>query len=377
MRYDYIIAGAGGAGLSLLSYLNEQPSLSTKKILILDKQVKRTNDRTWCFWQKETSPFESIVHRKWESLYFHTPEFSELLNISPYQYKMIRAIDFYDHCYQIIHDNQNIELVHDEIQTIDSNVVTGLNGTYEGDYVFNSAQYKIDPSPSTHHLLQHFKGWFLKTSKSVFNTSEPILMDFRITQVDGCSFVYVMPLSENEALVEYTLFSEKVLEQETYNKYIRSYLKEFWNDLDFDIQEEEFGIIPMTNAKLPIRSGNQINIGTAGGYSKPSTGYTFSFIQKYCRHIASNLGEGKDPLSGFNKSKNKYHYYDSIFLRVLAEQKIPAWSVFNDLFKKLPAELVLRFLDEDTNFLEELRLMNSVSKRTFIPAALKELTIVS
>jgi len=50
--YDYIIAGGGCAGLSLVMRMLKEPQLSTKKILIIDKDSKQLNDRTWCYWEK-------------------------------------------------------------------------------------------------------------------------------------------------------------------------------------------------------------------------------------------------------------------------------------------------------------------------------------
>ena len=52
-QYDYIIAGAGCAGLSLAVHMIHSGKFSDKKILIVDKDDKQKNDRTWCFWEKE------------------------------------------------------------------------------------------------------------------------------------------------------------------------------------------------------------------------------------------------------------------------------------------------------------------------------------
>jgi glycine/D-amino acid oxidase-like deaminating enzyme len=56
--FDYIIAGGGLAGLSLAFYLNESEHLRGKKVLIIDRDAKRRNDRTWCFWEREPGAFE-------------------------------------------------------------------------------------------------------------------------------------------------------------------------------------------------------------------------------------------------------------------------------------------------------------------------------
>ena len=97
VSYDYIIAGSGCAGLSLLYRMLKEPTLSSKKILVIDKEAKVQNDRTWCFWENEPGLFESIVHHQWKKLVFHAPEFSKQLDLKNQTYKMIRGIDFYNH----------------------------------------------------------------------------------------------------------------------------------------------------------------------------------------------------------------------------------------------------------------------------------------
>ena len=51
-------------------------------------------------------------------------------------------------------------------------------------------------------------------------------MDFNITQEDGATFMYVLPISDKEALVEYTLFSPDVLKKEKYTLALTRYIKE-------------------------------------------------------------------------------------------------------------------------------------------------------
>ena len=82
--YDYIIAGGGMAGLSLAFYLN-QSSLRGKSILIIDRNAKNTNDRTWCFWEKGKSTFEEIIFKQWKGVWFYgTDNFSQFLDLQEY-----------------------------------------------------------------------------------------------------------------------------------------------------------------------------------------------------------------------------------------------------------------------------------------------------
>jgi lycopene beta-cyclase len=72
-------------------------------------------------------------------------------------------------------------------------------------------------------------------------------MDFRTIQREGTSFVYVMPFSATEALVEYTLFSKSLLEDGDYDVALKDYVHNVLGLLDYEILEKEFGVIPMTN----------------------------------------------------------------------------------------------------------------------------------
>lgn len=374
-HYDYIIVGSGAAGLSLLCYLLKEPATKYKQILLLDRSAKQSNDRTWCFWQKESSPFEEIVSMAWDQLYFQTKEMTKALQIAPYQYKMIKSLDFYQHCFKLIGRHENVTFEQTSISKVEDNLVYTTGQTYQAEYIFNSVFYDIKRNEDTLHFLQHFAGWYIETPTPNFDVDKPMLMDFNIEQKHDCSFVYVFPLSETVALVEYTLFSEQELTVEEYQIALKDYVQNVLKIEDYTIIEKEAGVIPMTGGFIAKRlSPHIINIGTAGGNSKPSTGYTFSFIQKYCAAIVNNLANKRDPLHKIERHFSKFLLYDLILLRVLQRKQVLAWEVFQCLFEKLPANLVLRFLDEETNLWEDIRVMNSVQKWPFIKAAFHEVT---
>ena len=95
-HFDYIIVGAGAAGLMLADAMISDDFFSGKSILILDKDAKKTNDRTWCFWEKGDGEFDDIVHKTWNNIYFGGKQFSKRFDINPYTYKMVRGIDFFN-----------------------------------------------------------------------------------------------------------------------------------------------------------------------------------------------------------------------------------------------------------------------------------------
>ena len=96
------------AGLSLAYYLTQSP-LRDRSILILDRDVKDRNDRTWCFWEKEAGAFESIIFRQWNQVNFHGTTHAGALNLGDYRYKMLRGIDFYEFVQAELQKWPNIE----------------------------------------------------------------------------------------------------------------------------------------------------------------------------------------------------------------------------------------------------------------------------
>ncbi len=70
-RFDYIIAGAGCAGLSLLVRILQQEATKHKRILLVDRSNSSMLNKTWCFWEKEPDIFESIVHQQYDQLWYH------------------------------------------------------------------------------------------------------------------------------------------------------------------------------------------------------------------------------------------------------------------------------------------------------------------
>ena len=376
-NYDYIILGAGCAGLSLLMRMIDSGKFADKKILLIDKEQKNKNDRTWCFWEKEKSFFEPIVHHQWEDLVFRTDNFSSLLDISPYKYKMIRGTDFYNYCFEKIKQQTNIDIIVDEIklvETISQSAAIHLSAKRidaGNAIVFNSLYHPGEKQKNKFYLQQHFKGWLIQTEREFFNPRVATLMDFRIHQDYGTSFVYVLPFSEKEALIEYTLFTKNLLENEQYEIELRDYIKEFLHIDSFKVTDEEFGVIPMTNERFEFAKNGIYYIGTAGGQTKASTGYTFQFIQKQTKAIVEFL-ISKGDLPSLKFSPKRFHFYDSTLLHLLTKGELGGKDIFSRLFNKNKASQIFKFLDNETTLSEELKIMSTLQIATFFKAGVKE-----
>lgn len=376
-HYDYIILGAGAAGLQLAYYMVMDDFFKDKSILILDKSKKNKNDRTWCFWEIGHGDFDTIVYNTWDTAFVASDRYNQSFHIHPYQYKMIKGIDFYNYMLGILNTYKNVTILQEEILSYnDSGTVITVNTatkSYEADRAFNSIFYpeSILKQEQFPVLQQHFIGWFVKTKAPIFKANKITFMDFSVHQKGNTRFMYVLPTSETEALLEYTLFSEKLLPKAEYEEAIERYLKKL-GVKEYDIIEKEKGSIPMTAYEFnKADSKNLIHIGTAGGWTKASTGFTFKNTNNKVKELIQYIKKEED-LSKFNK-KTKFWYYDLILLDVLHKRNDLGSFIFPALFRRNKPQSIFRFLEEKTNFSQDLRIMFSVTHPEFIKAFFRRL----
>ena len=376
-HFDYIICGGGASGLMLMRALCFDPFFDKKKILLLEKESKNTNDRTWCFWEEKESDWESILYKSWDFAEFKAAGVDKSINLNPYKYKMIRGIDFYKKIYEELAQKSNITLINQEIVDVVDKKNHGLvrtkNESYIGDKVFSSLPNNLHLENKNKFpvLNQHFIGWFVKTEHPIFKPDTIQFMDFDLPQKGNTRFMYVLPFSENEALLEYTLFSEDLLENQEYETAIKDYLSQK-NAGEFSIEDKEQGAIPMTAYPFwKSNTPNIMHIGTAGGWTKASTGFTFQKTMRKTNEVVAFLKQDK----ALNTliQKNRFWFYDLLFLDVLSKHNEKGHLLFSLMFKENKTDRIFKFLDEQTSFLEEIKIMMSFPAGLFVKALWKRM----
>lgn len=380
-RFDIIIAGGGLSGLSLAWYLMKKGYEG--EVLIVDSTFAPHNNKTWCFWDKKIPPFSEIIHRKWRKSFFSALDFDAFLYMHEYSYYCIRESDFKEYVLRKLQKKKNFHLLEEGILDVSSNrnkaaLVTKDSDTYLADYIFQSVfpPNGFDTLELKYPLIQHFYGVEIKTNESLFDPETFTIMDFDESFTEAPAFIYVLPFAHNQALIEFTVFSEQPLNsKKEYKRKLKIYLKEKYGlDKDgYKITRKEYGEIPMDDRPyIPTYASKIINIGTVGGLTKPSTGYTFTRIQDYTEKLAQSIIEGKEPLLP-TQSKFRYRYYDLLLLHILANSTQESLEVFRDLFKKHSVDTIFDFLSEKTSFTQELKIMNSMKYAPFFKAIIKNL----
>ena len=374
-RYDYIITGSGASGLMLAYRMAKDSFFDDASILIVDKEKKTTNDRTWCFWEKDTGEWDDLVNKSWKKILFESNSYQNTIPLQSYAYKMIRSAKFYEKLWNFIATKKNIHFIEATVVSIqhkdEGASVNTLTNQYHAVKLINSIDFdqKYTQQEEFPVLLQHFTGWFIETKKNYFDDSVATFMDFTVDQKKNTRFMYVLPIAPNKALFEYTLFSKDVLPKEEYERELQKYLASK-SITEYTIIEKEKGIIPMTSYRFwKENSKNVLHIGTVGGWTKASTGYTFKNTSKKTKELIVFLKTEND-FKNFRK-KTRFWFYDLLMLDVLSTHNNLGSKLFSKLFQRNSLKNVFRFLDEETSFIEDLKIMLSMPPFRFVLALFK------
>jgi lycopene beta-cyclase len=373
----YIFAGSGLASLMTVFEIIESGKFQNKNILLIDTDDKKTNDRTWCFWNNKPFYWDVIANKTWQKAIFAYETFNKQFELSPYTYTQIRGIDFYNHVLDIILKQKNVTFLNQKIVSInDFNThceVKTTQNIYKCEKIFNSIYKPETISLQNKYplLQQHFIGWFIETKKPVFDDNLVTFMDFSVPQLGNTRFMYVLPTSTTQALVEYTLFSADLLPDIEYEAAIKSYIEKLGIE-EYQITDTERGNIPMTSYEFwKNNTKNIINIGSVGGWTKASTGYTFKNATKKSKALVKFLEKESD-FRKFQK-RDKFWWFDLFFLDVLFSQNEKGSAVFASLFKKENTSLIFKFLDQETTFLEDFQIMLRCPKWIFTKAVFRRI----
>ena len=378
VRVRYLILGAGAAGLSLCAALLAQGV--SDPILILDAKPRFEDDRTWCFWDTRPNPFLPLAAHGWHEWEVRGDlGHAAVLASSRVSYHCLRGCDFYDAVLSEIraHPNVTLCLGHgaDAVtQTSEGVAVSAGDAVYHAGYVFDSRPLPLPTAPGD--FVQRFRGRFVRADQPVFTPARCTLMDFGVSQKRGPHFVYVLPFSETEALVEDTYLLPASAPKPTPNDTadaLQAYLAERYPGAAFVTEREEAGAIPMTARAFPKRDGRVFFIGTAGGCTKPSSGYTFARIQEQCCQIAG--AAAAETLDTFQEQGPplRLRFFDAVFLQALRDRPEAFPSYFHQLFARVSPEALTRFLSETSTWRDELQVVRGLPAWPFLVAALRRL----
>ena len=325
---DMIIVGAGLSGLlTAWRSLELNPDL---RIAIIDVSSEIAGDHTWSFNQSDVpeglrdwiSPFIAYQWPRYEVIF---PKRERSLEI-PYctgNSDTLRAClkPFMDAGRLSVKLQTRVtELTKDSVVLTDGEKMTAT-------LVLDARGFA--PNDNVFLGYQKFVGHVIKTP-TPHGVKQPIIMDATVEQIDGYRFVYCLPYTETELLVEDTYYADGAeLKSQEVDARIKDYIRGHLGIGDYEIQHRESGVLPITLAvdaqgrylSREVSANQPIKIGIRGGYYQAVTGYSFPEAIKSAALISDLIkGAGAD----FSKAvrdemflHERDHYAEENFLRLL------------------------------------------------------------
>jgi lycopene beta-cyclase len=379
-KADVLILGAGCAGTSLAHYLEDFGYIG--KVVLLDLRTKFDREQRWCSWGKLSASLQSLVQKSWQNWTVCDENSSTVQTSANFSYQQIYAPQFFEHFHSRWQSSTSpFELnLGEKVERVESKEnfveVSTNRKTWQADLVFDarhqgSANLKNAEKTRGIYLYQTFLGWVVKFPRAVFNEKNATLMDFRTAQIDGVNFIYVLPYSDCEALIESTSFSRNPTVWVTHLNAVTKYIADNFGD-DYEIKAEESGELPMTTANLPSKTDERIfNIGVAGGGARPSSGYAFHRIQRQASAIARAIVNKEEIPQTF--APRKYRFFDAVFLETIARKPDSAKDFFLRMFANIEPDALIRFLTDESTFADDLAVISALPKMSFGAAGVQSL----
>ncbi len=354
--YKAAIIGLGPSGLAInkLIYQKKENEL----IAFENTNIEKRNN-FFGFWLTDwMQPFEELIEKKWNNWTIGDSKTQITLNDQNYPYCVISFKTWKNYCLDTPNklDIKNKKVINYHRVENYFKIITEDKKEYFAENIYDSRSKK----EKNNELIQHFFGINIITEEKKFDQNKLTLMRFT-QEKDLLHFIYVLPFDQNKALVESTVFSKNILDEQWYRERINNYLQLF-NITKFKENSTESGVIPMFFSDENISNDpNVFNIGIRGGACKPSTGYAFSFLIKQIQLLKNT-----------NKNYVNVHHLierkmDKIFINYLKNNNENGNS-FIKLAKILNGNEFKNFMMGQSSFLTKLKIIRSMPKIPFIKA---------
>lgn len=344
----------GGVAAHLYTLVAAQRYGSSNLDVMMVDPSDHAPDRNLCVWGSPLPMLSDALIAEWKTLRFGYKNATITRELAAFSYQHYNAQSIRSAVEHVVHIHRVQAHAHEP------------NAAY--DVSLDSRPAQDFHRRSTVALQQHFLGWRIRTTSAVFDPDVMTMMDFRTDQQHGVCFIYVLPYSEKEALVECTVFSAELWSTAEYEKRLRTYIDNILFCSSYEVISTETGSIPMCDA-IPHRSrgANWISIGSAAGLTKPTTGYTVARCIRDAEHMLDHYdatGRWTVP----QRAHRRFDWYDRLLLRIIRDEPQHVSTILWTLFERNPVEVILRFLDEQTSLREELRLFWTLPWNPFLRA---------
>lgn len=346
------ILGGGLAGsLIALAMAARRPEL---QILLIEREDRIGGNHIWSFFDTDIAPehrafTEPLIAARWSGYSVHFPGRSRALS-TPYNSVTRKSLEA---AVRAALPEESLCLEAEILSATDARVLLANGSAIAADAVIDARG--SDGLPHMAGGWQKFLGQTLRTA-APHGLDRPIVMDARVEQADGYRFIYCLPFSEREILVEDTYYSDgPALNPPLLRRRIAEYAARQGWQLEA-VTYEETGILPVIASGdfeefWQTGHGSNINVaraGTRAALIHPLTSYSLPDAVRFALHLTT-----LDNLSGASLERASHawaadHWRQGRFYRMLSRMLFGAagphdrWRIL-ERFYRLPESLIERF----------------------------------
>lgn len=364
IQYDYVFIGMGASNGLMLLELIKRGYHHTKRIAVIEKAQKNTNDKTYCFWSSPDASIvkdlSSIIRYKYQ---FVQTNATKVQSIQDQPYHCIRSIDFYNFLHTTI-ASQPIDVFESQVDGVNAHsqhIEIAFDGrSINAALVFDSRPPNFTPEANNKsYLLQTFFGYHIRLQDAIINTDTFQMMNFDVDQSNYTQFVYNLPYAPNECLVELTRFGVDTIDVNYAKKVLDDKISAQFGA--YEIIAEEQGCIPMTVLKHPASGDDRIiHMGARANLIKPTTGYGFKKMYEFAASFEHK--------NAAQTSKTRFSFYDHLLLIILIRWPHLGKKIFTALFQKNSIQAIFSFLEEKSAVSAEIKIFASLPIIPFLKA---------
>ena len=359
---DIAIIGGGNAGLTLAAQLASQAK--PPSTVVIEPQTPAQRDCSWGLWalDEQANQLNQATKGRWRQWQLIDNHSRIVHSSDQYSYLSLSSADYLRDLAAQLHEP--ISLVQEAVTGLQAGQERTTVKTDQNRYSAKTVYDSRPPKIAENGLRQHFFGWHIHSKQPIKNPHIATLMDFRVDQSRGLHFIYALPYSDHQMLIESTLISATVEPQDWYRNAIEQWLQEHSIEVA-EIISEEMGVIPMDSLITdPTAEPLAAPIGAASGAVRRSSGYAFQHIQQQTRQLAAGIAQGNmavpTPIS------SRLTVMDKIFNGVLLSRPELGVSLYMRMAKALNGDQFARFMLGQATIRDWLHVIAAMPKGPFI-----------
>ncbi|HZV20071.1 MAG TPA: lycopene beta-cyclase CrtY [Hyphomicrobiales bacterium] len=357
--FDVIIAGGGLAGTLLACRLRQRrPDL---RLLLIESGCRLGGNHTWSFHDTDIAPparewIAPFITHRWECQQVRFPKYRRTMRLG---YNSVTSDTLHEAASKLLEGCISYET---RIAALEPFVARVENG----EALHASCVIDARGEKGLEGLIlgfQKFLGIAVRL-RQPHGQSYPIIMDATVAQRDGYRFVYTLPFTGDEILIEDTYYSAT---PDLDTALLRNLCQEYAEERGWAVAEivkEESGILPVVLAGdgNSLLKGQVPRLGVRGGFFHHTTSYSFPFAVRCADAVAGlsalTSGEVKRCVDAWARS----HWKEQRFFRAL--NRMLFWAASPDRryrilerFYELPEPLIARFYGGNLTLADRARIL--------------------